>query len=223
MVYKLNRVQRFIKVMELSLEEAWKMFRDIVRDSNPKIDSPDIQPIAKLVCKGCSRLHLLIYKIANSFKLKESAPSWWARLEDLKPWPEIQNQGLQELYLCLKFCYDELKDKKKQKCFLYTSMYPADCKVYTDYLVGCWAAQGLLGDVNDQRSYRSACKCGIDILEHLANVSLLEKGEAMIYVNMNDCMRQLALHICSKDLECSFYLKDGEDSENLKFKSLAAG
>ncbi|KAL2343205.1 hypothetical protein Fmac_004490 [Flemingia macrophylla] len=215
MVYKLNRVQRVIKVMELSPEEAWKMFRDTVRDSNPKIDSPDIQPIAKLVCKRCSRLPLLIYKIANSFKLKESAPSWWVGLEDLKPWPEIQNQGLQELYSCLKFCYDELRDKKKQKCFLYTSMYPADCKVYTDYLVECWAAQGLLGDVNDQRSYRSARNCGIDILEHLANVSLLEKGEAMIYVNMNDCMRQLALHICSKDPECSFYLQDGEESENL--------
>ncbi|XP_020216037.1 disease resistance protein RFL1 [Cajanus cajan] len=215
MVYKLSKVQRVIKVMELSPEEAWKMFRDTVRAFNPKIDSPDIQPIAKLVCKRCCRLPLLIYKIANSFKLKESAPSWWVGLEDLKPWPQIQNQGLQELYSCLKFCYDELRDKKKQKCFLYTSMYPADCKVYTDYLVECWTAQGLLGDINNKRSYRSARNCGIDILEHLANVSLLEKGEAMIYVNMNDCMRQLALHICSKDPECSFYLQDGEEYENL--------
>ncbi|TKY60118.1 Disease resistance protein [Spatholobus suberectus] len=212
---KLNKVQRVIKVAELSPEEAWKMFRDTVRDFNPKIDSLDIQPIAKLVCKRCSRLPLLIHKIANSFKLKESAPSWWAGLEDMKPWPEIQNQGLEELYSCLKFCYDELKDKKKQKCFLYTSMYPADSKVYTDYLVECWAAQGLLGDINEKRSYRSARNCGIDILEHLANVSLLEKGEPMIYVSMNDCMRQLALHISSKDPECSFYLEDGEESENL--------
>ncbi|RDX61307.1 Disease resistance protein, partial [Mucuna pruriens] len=214
-VYKLNRVQRVIKVMELSPEEAWKMFRDTVREFNREIDSFDIQPIAKLVCKRCSRLPFLIYRIANSFKLKESASSWWAGLEDLRPWPELENQGLEELYSCLKFCYDELKDKKKQKCFLYTSMYPADSKVYTDYLVECWAAQGLLGDINDIRSYQSARNCGIDIVEHLANVSLLEKGEPMIYVKMNDCMRQLALHISSKDPECSFYLQDGEESENL--------
>ena len=214
-VYKLNKVQRVIKVMELSPEEAWKMFRDTVHAFNPKIDSLEIQPIAKLVCKRCSRLPLLIYNIANSFKLKESASSWSAGLEDLKPWPELQNQGLEELYSCLKFCYDELKDKKKQKCFLYTSLYPANSKVYTDYLVECWAAQGLLGDINDKRSYRSARNCGINILEHLANVSLLEKGESMIYVNMNHCMRQLALHISSKDPECSFYLQDGEESENL--------
>ncbi|KAK7318903.1 hypothetical protein RJT34_03610 [Clitoria ternatea] len=214
-VYKLNRVERVIKVMELSPDEAWKMFRDTVCAINPMIDSPDIQPIAKLVCKRCSRLPLLIHKIANSFKLKESASSWWAGLEDLKPWPELQNQGLEELYSCLKFCYDELKDKRRQKCFLYTSLYPADSKVYTDYLVECWAAQGLLGDVNEYRRYQSARNCGIDILEHLANVSLLEKGERMRYVSMNDCMRQLALHISSKDPECSFYLQEGEESGNL--------
>ncbi|KAG5015489.1 hypothetical protein JHK82_021171 [Glycine max] len=214
-VYKLNRVQRLVKVEELTPDEAWKMFRDTVHAFNPKIDSLDIQPIAQLVCQRCSCLPLLIYNIANSFKLKESASSWSVGLEDLKPWPELQNQGLQELYSCLKFCYDELKDKKKQKCFLYTSLYPVDSKVYTDYLVECWAAQGLLGDINDKRSYRSARNCGIDILEHLANVSLLEKGESMIYVNMNHCMRQLALHISSKDPECSFYLQDGEESENL--------
>ncbi|QCD84549.1 disease resistance protein At4g27190-like [Vigna unguiculata] len=215
-VYKLNRVQRVINVEKLSLDEAWKMFRDTVHAFNPKIDSPDIQLPAKLVCKRCCcGLPLLIYNIANSFRLKESASSWWAGLEDLKPWPELQSQGLEELYSCLKFCYDELNDKRKQKCFLYTSMYPADSKVYSDYLVECWAAQGLLGDINDERSYQSARNRGIDILEHLANVSLLEKGEAMIYVNMNHCMRQLALHISSKDPECSFYLQDGEESENL--------
>ncbi|KAK7359136.1 hypothetical protein VNO77_01083 [Canavalia gladiata] len=215
LVYKLSRVERVIKVMELSPEEAWKMFRDTVRAINPVIDSPDIKPVAQLVCKRCSRLPLLIHKIANSFKLKESASSWRVGLEDLKPWPELQNQGLEELYSCLKFCYDELKDKKKQKCFLYTSLYPTNSKVYTDYLVECWAAQGLLGDINDTRRYQSARNCGVDILEHLANVSLLEKGERMIYVSMNDCMRQLALHISSRDPECSFYLQDGDESENL--------
>ncbi|KAJ1420021.1 P-loop containing nucleoside triphosphate hydrolase [Sesbania bispinosa] len=213
---KLSGVERFIQVKPLSPEEAWNMFRDTVcgRGVNSKIDSPDIQPIARLVCNRCSRLPLLIHKIANSFKLKDSASSWWAGLEDLKPWPQLQNQGLNELYSCLKFCYDELKDEKKQKCFLYTSLYPTDSKVYTDYLVECWAAQGLLGDINDTRRYQSARNCGIDILEHLADVSLLEKGERMIYVRMNDCMRQLALFISSKDPQCSIYLQDQDSEES---------
>ncbi|XP_027345962.1 disease resistance protein At4g27190-like [Abrus precatorius] len=213
-VYKLNKVERVIKVMELSHDEAWKMFRETVRAISPVVDSLDIQPIAKLVCKRCSRLPLLIHKIANCFKLKESASSWWSGLEDLQPWPELQNQGLEELYSCLKFCYDDLRDKKKQKCFLYTSLYPADSKVYTSYLVECWAAQRLLGDINDTRRYQSARNCGVDILEHLVNVSLLEKGEQMMYVSMNDCTRQFALHISSRDPECSFYLQDGEEYES---------
>jgi len=81
-VYKLNRVQRVINVEKLSLDEAWKMFRDTVHAFNPKIDSPDIQLPAKLVCKRCCcGLPLLIYNIANSFRLKESASSWWAGVE----------------------------------------------------------------------------------------------------------------------------------------------
>ncbi|KAF7842808.1 putative disease resistance protein [Senna tora] len=210
LVCKLNRVQRRVNVKQLSLDEAWKMFREIVSDV---IDFPGIQPIARLICNKCSCLPLLINKIASSFKLKESAGSWQAGLDDLKPWPQLENQGLKELYSCLKFCYDQLKDEKKQRCFLYTSLYPADSKVYTDYLVECWTAHGFLGDVNAMTKYKKVRNRGTDVLEHLINVSLLEKGEQMIYVKMNDCIRQLALHISSEYPECSFYV-ESEESED---------
>ncbi|KAI4296156.1 hypothetical protein L6164_036138 [Bauhinia variegata] len=180
-VCKLSRMQRLIKVTQLSPEEAWKMFQEV---ADPVIDLPGVKPIARLVCEKCSCLPILIHKIASSFKLKGSASSWSAGLEDLKPWPELENQGLQELYAFLKFCYDELKDENKQKCFLYTSLYPADSKVYTDYLIECCAAQGFLGDVNDKRRYQSARNRGTDIVEHLVNVSLLEKGDRMSSDNL---------------------------------------
>ncbi|KAJ7946535.1 Disease resistance protein [Quillaja saponaria] len=208
-VCKLNRASRLISVKLLSSDEAWKMFRDIVIDV---INLPDIQPIARLVSNKCARLPLLIKAIAHSFKVKENAFSWRAGLKDLKIWPEIQNQGLREMYSFLRFCYDELKDEKKQKCFLYGSLYPADSKIFSDYLVECWAAEGFLGDLNDTRRYRDIRDCGYDILEHLTNVSLLEKGERMIYVRMNNCIRQLALHISSEDPECNFYVTSREDS-----------
>ncbi|KAJ7946543.1 Disease resistance protein [Quillaja saponaria] len=204
-----NKVNRLIPVKLLSSDEAWKMFRDIVIDV---INLPDIQPIARLVSNKCARLPLLIKAIAHSFKVKENAFTWRAGLKDLKIWPEIQNQGLREMYSFLRFCYDDLKDKKKQKCFLYGALYPADSKIFSDYLMECWAAEGFLGDLNDARRYRDLRDCGYDILEHLTNVSLLEKGERMMYIRMNSCIRQLALHISSEDPECNFFVTTREDS-----------
>ncbi|KAJ7967959.1 Disease resistance protein [Quillaja saponaria] len=209
-ICKLSNVDRMIKVNQLSLGEAWMMFKNIVVDV---IDRPDIKPIARLVSTRCARLPLLIKVIASSFKVKYTASSWRAGLEDLKPWPKLEDQGLKEMYSFLKFCYDELKDEKQQKCFLYSSLYPADSTIYTDYLVECWASEGFLGSINDIRRYQKARDKGYAVLEHLTNVSLLEKEERMIYVKMNNCIRQLALHISSEDPDCNFYVKTNEESE----------
>ncbi|XP_015943669.1 probable disease resistance protein At4g27220 [Arachis duranensis] len=219
-VCTLNGAERMIEVGLLSRDEAWKMFCNTV---GPVIDLPDIPEIARRVCDKCSCLPLLIQKIARSFRLKKSASSWRVGLEDLEErWPDYENEGVSELYSFLTFCYDELKDENKQKCFLYASLYPANCKVYTDYLVECWAAQNFLGDVNNTRKYQKARDRGQAILEHLTDVSLLDRGKQMIYVSMNDCMQQLALHISSKHPECSSYVqtreKLGDAQESLSWE-----
>ncbi|KAL4275216.1 hypothetical protein AHAS_Ahas20G0085000 [Arachis hypogaea] len=207
-VCTLNGAERMIEVGLLSRDEAWKMFCNTV---GPVIGLPDIPEIARRVCDKCSCLPLLIQKIARSFRLKKSASSWRVGLEDLEErWPDYENEGVSELYSFLTFCYDELKDENKQKCFLYASLYPANCKVYTDYLVECWAAQNFLGDINNTRKYQKARDRGQAILEHLTDVSLLDRGKQMIYVSMNDCMQQLALHISSKHPECSSYVQTRE-------------
>ncbi|KAI4297420.1 hypothetical protein L6164_037312 [Bauhinia variegata] len=211
-VLKWNNVDTLINVKPLSRHEAWKMFQDIV--GHDIIGLPGIPPIARRVCERCSCLPLLIQKIASSFKWKTDARSWNAGLKALKPWPEHGIEGVEELYKCLKFCFEELKDEKKQKCFLYSSMYPADSKVYTDYLVECWAAQGFLGDVNDT-CYQDVRDKGHEIVDDLVNVSLLEKGERKIYVRMHDCIRQLALHISSKSPDCHTYVMTSENSMQL--------
>ncbi|KAI9107269.1 hypothetical protein K1719_021657 [Acacia pycnantha] len=197
-VYALNEADRLVKVDQLSRDEAQKMFRDTV---GPILDQPDIPEIAQRVCDKCSCLPLLIHKISCSFKLKRSVESWRAGLEDLEErWPDCENEGVNEFYSFLKFCYDELKDEKKQKCFLYTSLYSTDSKVYRDYLMECLAAQDFLGDINGTRKYQNALDRGYAILEHLTNVSLLEKGKQIIYVRKNDYMKQLGSHISSKYL-----------------------
>ncbi|KAK6250129.1 hypothetical protein SCA6_004134 [Theobroma cacao] len=198
-----------IKVHPLSSNEAWKMFQQMVSDV---VDLPDIEPVAQLVAKECARLPLLIKTVAGAFKLKDSVPEWRKGLKDLRKWPEIEIPGLTELHSFLKFCYDQLKDDQKRKCFLYGALYPAESKIYTDYLLECWTAEGLVGNTNEKRRFQDARDEGFDTLKYLTNVSLLEKGERMIYVQMNNSIRQVALYISSQDPDCKFLTGMTENS-----------
>ncbi|KAK8499931.1 hypothetical protein V6N12_042766 [Hibiscus sabdariffa] len=203
-----SMADRLIEVRKLSQNEAWMMFQQMVSEV---IDLPDIEPIARLVAKECARLPLLIKTIAGAFKSKDSVSEWRKGLKDLQKWPEIEIPGLTELHSFLKFCYDQLKDDQKRKCFLYGALYPAESKIYTDYLLECWAAEGLVGGTKERR-FQDARDEGYDTLKHLTNVSLLEKGERMIYVSMNNSIRQVALYISSQDPDCKFFTGMSEDS-----------
>ncbi|XP_021287086.1 LOW QUALITY PROTEIN: disease resistance protein RPS2-like [Herrania umbratica] len=204
-----SMTERLVKVDRLSSDEAWRMFQQIAAD---KIDLPDVEPVARLVADECDRLPLVIRTVASSFKLKESDSEWRNGLRELEKWPEIEIPGLTNMHAFLKFCYHELKDEKKKKCFLYGALYPADSKIYVDHLVECWAAEGLLGTIDDRRKFRDARDEGRDILGHLVNVSLLEKGERMIYVQVNNSVRQVALYISSQEPDCKFIALKGEHS-----------
>ncbi|XVF49870.1 hypothetical protein PTKIN_Ptkin04bG0050700 [Pterospermum kingtungense] len=204
-----SMANRLIEVRKLSPNEAWKMFQQMVSDV---VDLPDIEPVAQLVAKECDRLPLLIKTVAGAFKVKDSVPEWRKGLKDLRKWPEIEIPGLTELHSFLKFCYDQLKDDQKRKCFLYGALYPAESKIYTDYLVECWAAEGLIGGSNERRRFQDVRDEGFDTLKYLTNVSLLEKSERMIYVQMNNCIRQVALYISSQDPDCNFLTGESENS-----------
>ncbi|XVF49840.1 hypothetical protein PTKIN_Ptkin04bG0048500 [Pterospermum kingtungense] len=199
-----------IKVRQLSRDEAWKMFRKMVIDV---VDRPDIEPEARKVAKLCDGYPLLIKTVAGAFKLKDDASEWRKGLKDLQKWHKIKIPKLNTgLHSFLKFCYNQLKDDQKRKCFLYAALYPAESKIFTRYLVECWAVEGLFGESNENGRFRDVCDEGYDALKYLINVSLLEKGERMIYVQMNNCIRQVALYISSEDPDCKFFIVESENS-----------
>ncbi|XP_028762825.1 uncharacterized protein LOC114721171 [Neltuma alba] len=75
---------------------------------------------------------------------------------------------------------DWLRDQSEQKCFLYASLYPANSKIYTDFLVECCIAQGFLGDADATTKYSGMRTRAIDtVLRSLVNVAFLEEGEQM--------------------------------------------
>ncbi|XP_028765007.1 probable disease resistance protein At1g15890 [Neltuma alba] len=194
-------------------EEAQVMFRDFFGKALP--------PGAEWVCdRLCSCLPLLIASIAKSFIYQESPPDWERVLNECTPWSQVGVDGLDELCSTLQISYQQLGDRSKQKCFLYASLYPANSKISTDYFLECCIVQGFLSDVADTK-YGEIRSQGIKKLRHLINVALLEEGEQMRYVKMNDLYRQIALHISSNDpnSECKTYVDNEEDGEDRRSES----
>ncbi|PSS19016.1 Disease resistance protein [Actinidia chinensis var. chinensis] len=199
-----SMVDRVIKVTYLSVDEAWKMFQDVLQ--NPRlVNNFKIGRLAWRVCKECNGLPLLIEKVANTFKLKNNESLWSDGLSSWRAWPEKDCQGIKEIYELLKFCYDDLDDDGRKKCFLYGALYPEDSEIYTDYLLECWAAENFLG--NDCDASKDHVRMGHLILSHLKSVSLLEKGRAENHVTMHKIMRQVALYILEIEPECKYLVK----------------
>ncbi|GLT95043.1 hypothetical protein SLE2022_127480 [Rubroshorea leprosula] len=202
---------RDIQVKKLAADDAWKMFKGIVKD---KIDIPGVEPFAQEVARECDGYPLLIKIVANSFKLKDSIAEWRNGLKELRNWPDIEASEISEfveVHAFFKFCYDNLKDENKQICFLYGALHPANTKISSDYMVKCWAAERFLGDIDDKRSLRDACDRGRAILKHLTKVSLLEAGERLEHFKVDSMVRRVALHISSKNPNCKFLI--GEQTE----------
>ncbi|KAF7114615.1 hypothetical protein RHSIM_RhsimUnG0083100 [Rhododendron simsii] len=194
-------VERIIKVPYLSLDEAWKMFQDVLKGSGVLKDL-EIKKIAKRVCKECYGLPMLIQKVASTFKFKDNRTAWREGLNNWRKWPVKDREGIKEIYNLLKFCYDDLDDEQRQKCFLYGALYPEGHEINTDYLLECWAAENLLG--GDDSITTESLNYGHHVLSYLKEVSLLEKGENENQVTMHKFIRHLALYIAEDVPDCKY-------------------
>lgn len=193
---------RDVEVEKLTPCEAWEMFKQVLTDQKIKI--PGVKPVAQRVSKECGGLPLVIKTVASYFKYKDSVAEWRNGLEELRNGSEVEIPRLTQIHSFLKCCYDDLKDVNQKRCFLYGALHPPDTNICTDYLVKCWAAERFLGNIDDGRSFRSACDKGYGILRYLANVSLLRAGTRMEHVQVNNVVRQVAIHIASEDHDCQF-------------------
>lgn len=197
-------VDEFVNVKRLSESDAWKMFREKV---GRNINLPSVEPIARLVVNECAGLPLLIDRVARNFKRKDNINLWRDGLRNLRRWPNIKVQGMEEVLEFLKFCYDDLDDETQKICFLYSALYPEDYDMFVDYLLECWKARGFIRDVVD---FMEARDRGHSILRDLINVSLLERSEKLKHVRMNKVIRNMALKISSESKGSSLLVKARE-------------
>ena len=193
-----------IKVENLSYDDAWNMFQEIVGDA---MSSPSIKRIAELVVNECGGLPLLIDKVARTFKKNEKNDVLWDRgLRRLQRWDSIKVEGIEEVLEFLKLCYHDL-DEIKKGCFLYSALYPEECEICVDYLLECWRAEGFMDYINEFKDARGE---GHVILKELIDLSLLERTTGRKFVKMNKVLRKMALKMSSQRNDFKLLVKPRE-------------
>ena len=193
-----------IQVKNLSFDDAWNMFQEIVGDA---ISSSKIKKIAELVVLECGGFPRLRDRVARTFKSYEENDVLWNRgLMCLQRWDGIKVGGIDEMLELLKFCCRDL-DEIKKGCFLYSALYPEECEICVDYLLECWRAEGFMDYTNEFQDARGK---GHAILKELIDLSLLEITEGRKFVKMNKVVRKMALKMSSQRNDFKLLVKPRE-------------
>ncbi|RWR88058.1 putative disease resistance protein isoform X1 [Cinnamomum micranthum f. kanehirae] len=182
-----------IEVRVLSEEESWEFFKEIVAVGGVFL-SKDIENLARDVAKECCNLPLAIKTVGGSMCGVDNARVWKCALKNLKE-ANGKFEGIDKVFVPLKFSYTRLPNHVLQYCFLFCSLYPEDHEISANELIDNWIYEGLI----DKRGTREDnINEGHTILDQLVKVSMLERcdnREDAMFVKMHDLIRDMAIII----------------------------
>ncbi|XP_047260133.1 disease resistance protein RFL1, partial [Capsicum annuum] len=178
--------QKLLEVKTLNADDAWELFRKGLGFETQL--SPDIESVAKSMAERCEGLPLGLITLAGSMR----------GVTDIREWRNALNDFLEnmesDVFKVLKYSYDRLRDTTMQECFLYCALYPEDCAILRDELIGRFIMEGLVKGSSREDEFNH----GHTILNKLVKLCLLEAtvdyfGDEA--VRMHDLLREMALRI----------------------------
>ncbi|XVF41142.1 hypothetical protein PTKIN_Ptkin01aG0256400 [Pterospermum kingtungense] len=181
---------KVLKVQPLSEGESLNLF---LKHVGPYVlQFPNLEQTVRHIVQQFGGLPLAIVIIAGSMKAIDDDREWRNVLNELCERVKSVKRMDIEIFECLKFSYDRLRDSKIQNCFLYCALYPEDYPIKRKELMEKWIDEGLI----DEFETREAMHCrGHSILKMLENNCLLEKANNEEEVKMHDVLRDMALFI----------------------------
>ncbi|XP_045824198.1 uncharacterized protein LOC123916725 isoform X2 [Trifolium pratense] len=181
----------------LSEEEAWEMFKRHAELSN--ISSKNILDQGSKIALECKGLPIAIALIARSLKGEKRQENWDAALNSLQnpmPMAGVDDTKV-DIYKCLKFSYDNLKDKKAKELFLLCSIFQEDEEISTEILTRLGIGIGLFGE--DYKKYNHARTLVVVAKDNLLDSCLLLSTNKRD-VKMHDLIREVAQWIANKEI-----------------------
>jgi len=109
------------------------------------------------IAKECKQLPVAISVIASCLKgQQDRVHEWDVILKSLKKLVSMDDvdDDMVEVYKCLKFSYDYLKDEKAKGLFLLCSLFQEDVQIHVETLVRICIGMGIFRD--DHCSYNDA-------------------------------------------------------------------
>jgi len=187
-----------IRVELLSEEDAWIMFKMHANLNN--ISTKSFLDKGRKIAIECKRLPVAIATIASSLKGQKRREEWDVALKSLQKHVSMDDvdDDLVDIYKCLKFSYDYLKDEKAKGLFLLCSLFQEDEEIPVEILTRLGIGVGLFAEdydcYGDVRSQAAVAKNKL-----LDSCLLLEtdKGD----VKMHDLVREVAQWIANKEIQ----------------------
>ncbi|PNY13999.1 putative CC-NBS-LRR resistance protein, partial [Trifolium pratense] len=195
-----------IQLELLSKEDAWIMFKMHAHLSN--VSSKSFLDKGYKITTECKRLPVAIATIASSLKGQKRLKEWDIVLKSLQKNVSMGgvDEDLVDIYKCLKFSYDYLKNEKAKRLFLLCSVFQEDEEMSIEILARLSIAVGLFGE--DYCSYEDARSQAVVAKNKLLDSCLLletENGE----VKMHDLVREVAKWMANKEIqEVNLYNKN---------------
>ncbi|WJX37119.1 Serine/threonine-protein kinase wnk4 [Trifolium repens] len=180
----------------LSEDDAWIMFQRHAGLSEASIK--DLLDKGRKIANECKRLPIAIAAIASSLKGKKYREEWDVALNSLQKHMPVDgvDNDLADIYKCLKFSYDYLKNKNAEELFLLSSVFQEDEEFSFEILTRLGIGAGLFGECNDK--YNNTRNLVVVAKNKLLDSCLLlktNKGD----VKMHDLIREVAQWIANKD------------------------
>ncbi|GAU18669.1 hypothetical protein TSUD_125020 [Trifolium subterraneum] len=181
----------------LSEEDAWIMFKS--HAGLTKVSTKNLLDKGHKIANECKRLPVAIAAIASSLKGEQRREKWDVALNSLRKHMSIDgvDEDLVDIYKCLKFSYDYLKNKSAEELFLLCSVFQEDEEISIEILTRLGIGVGLFGGSYDK--YNNARNLVVVAKDKLLDSCLLLKTNKR-YVKMHDLVREVAQWIANKEI-----------------------
>ncbi|XP_031371973.1 probable disease resistance protein At5g63020 [Punica granatum] len=192
------QAERTKKIDCLPPDKALELFREKVGEETWTAHV-EIPRLAECLVKECAYLPLALITVGAAMASRKDPDKWRRAIEYLQNRPSGFARMAERVLSVLEFSYEALPNETQKKCFLYCSTFPEDFVYHMDELIDLWMGEGFLSECDGSHEARNL---GINIIEHLIDVCLLEEVDNSIFgettFKMHDVVRDMALWLVSE-------------------------